>query len=267
MPGTEDMVSVRINFIGRRPGRRGGPAAGRGRAVPQQRRQRAGRPAGRAGGPGRGTRSSCSSPPAADPGDRGRGPAAIRREPARNSRRGRAAGGLPGQPADGAAGWGRIGAPGSAVRPRISGCCASCAWSGRAGCEPRVRGCGRRMQPAARPGIDATGDLLRLAGPGPARRLAAGPPSSFPGWIVILALSALFLAGTPPRWMRGGGPGAGAAVAAVAEHAGWGWWPANWKRAAGTRPGAMGSGTCSLAESPRPRSARGWCSSCSDAVA
>jgi chromate transporter len=42
-----------------------------------------------------------------------------------------------------------------------------------------------------------------------------------PGLILILALAALFLAGSPPRWVRGAGAGAGAAVAAVAVQAGW----------------------------------------------
>ena len=40
--------------------------------------------------------------------------------------------------------------------------------------------------------------------------------SSSPGLIVILALSALFLATHPPKWVRGAAAGAGAAVAAVA---------------------------------------------------
>ena len=42
-----------------------------------------------------------------------------------------------------------------------------------------------------------------------------------PGLVVILALAALFL-GAPPRWVRGAAAGAGAAVAAVALHAGMG---------------------------------------------
>jgi chromate transporter len=41
-----------------------------------------------------------------------------------------------------------------------------------------------------------------------------------PGLAMILALSALFLAGSPPRWVRGAGLGAGAAVVAVAVRAG-----------------------------------------------
>ena len=40
-----------------------------------------------------------------------------------------------------------------------------------------------------------------------------------PAVVLILVLSVLFLAGTPPRWVRGAGAGAGAAVAAVAVHA------------------------------------------------
>ena len=41
-----------------------------------------------------------------------------------------------------------------------------------------------------------------------------------PGLVAILALSALFLAGSPPDWVRGAGMGAGSAVAAVAVRAG-----------------------------------------------
>ncbi len=41
-----------------------------------------------------------------------------------------------------------------------------------------------------------------------------------PGLILILALSALFLSGSPPAWVRGAGLGAGAAVPAVAVSAG-----------------------------------------------
>ncbi|HXB16383.1 MAG TPA: chromate efflux transporter [Solirubrobacteraceae bacterium] len=41
-----------------------------------------------------------------------------------------------------------------------------------------------------------------------------------PGLVAILGLSALFIAGSPPDWVRGAGMGAGAAVAAVAVRAG-----------------------------------------------
>jgi chromate transporter len=43
-----------------------------------------------------------------------------------------------------------------------------------------------------------------------------------PAIVLILALSELFLTGSPPRWVIGAGGGAGAAVIAVAVHAAWG---------------------------------------------
>ena len=43
-----------------------------------------------------------------------------------------------------------------------------------------------------------------------------------PAIVLILALSELFLAGSPPRWVVGAGAGAGAAVVVVAVNAGWG---------------------------------------------
>jgi chromate transporter len=57
-----------------------------------------------------------------------------------------------------------------------------------------------------------------------------------PGLILILLLSALFLAGTPPLWVRGAGAGAGAAVAAVAVQAGWSLLVPSWKRASAREP-------------------------------
>ena len=51
--------------------------------------------------------------------------------------------------------------------------------------------------------------------------LAGGLAFILPGLVCILALSALFLEGTPPLWVKGAGAGAGAAVAAVAAQAGW----------------------------------------------
>jgi chromate transporter len=65
--------------------------------------------------------------------------------------------------------------------------------------------------------------------------LTGGVAFILPGLIMILALSVLFLAGTPPLWVRGAGAGAGAAVAAVAVQAGWSLVPPSWKRAAGSR--------------------------------
>jgi len=68
---------------------------------------------------------------------------------------------------------------------------------------------------------------------GPAGALLGGACFIVPGLIVILALAALFLAGSPPRWVRGAGAGAGAAVAAVAVNAGLGLLPRSWRRAVG----------------------------------
>lgn len=53
-----------------------------------------------------------------------------------------------------------------------------------------------------------------------------------PGLILILGLAAVFLAGSPPTWVRGAAAGAGAGVAAVAVHAAAGLAPASWRRAA-----------------------------------
>ena len=61
--------------------------------------------------------------------------------------------------------------------------------------------------------------------------LAGGLAFILPGLACILALSALFLAGTPPLWVRGAGAGAGAAVAAVAVQAGWTLLRPSWARA------------------------------------
>ena len=63
--------------------------------------------------------------------------------------------------------------------------------------------------------------------------LAGGAAFIVPGLILILALSVVFLAGTPQRWVRGAGAGAGAAVAAVAVQAAWSLLVPSWKRAIG----------------------------------
>ncbi len=65
--------------------------------------------------------------------------------------------------------------------------------------------------------------------------LVGGIAFIVPGLILILALSVLFLAGSPPPWVRGAGAGAGAAVAAVAVQAGWLLISPSWNRAAGSR--------------------------------
>ncbi|WP_259464941.1 chromate efflux transporter [Streptomyces sp. TLI_171] len=54
---------------------------------------------------------------------------------------------------------------------------------------------------------------------GPAGALVGGAAFIVPGLLLILLLSALFLAGNPPRWVLGAAAGAGSAVAAVAVQA------------------------------------------------
>src|SRR4029079_960308 len=61
--------------------------------------------------------------------------------------------------------------------------------------------------------------------------LAGGLAFILPGLACILALSALFLAGARPLWVKGAGAGAGAAVAAVAVQAGWTLLRPSWARA------------------------------------
>jgi chromate transporter len=104
--------------------------------------------------------------------------------------------------------------------------------------------------------------------------VAGGVAFIVPGLIVILALSALFLAGSPPPWVRGLGAGAGSAVAAVAVSAGWALLVPSWHRTGttGRRPGPALSarrvrwGAYLLAAGYLPRrSARGWYSFCSAA--
>ena len=61
--------------------------------------------------------------------------------------------------------------------------------------------------------------------------IAGGLAFIVPGLICILTLSALFLVGTPPMWVRGLGAGAGSAVAAVAVQACWSLLVPSWDRA------------------------------------
>jgi chromate transporter len=66
---------------------------------------------------------------------------------------------------------------------------------------------------------------------GAAGALLGGISFIAPGLVLILALSAIFLATHPPLWILGAAAGAGAAVPAVALHAAWGLTPSSWKRA------------------------------------
>jgi chromate transporter len=66
---------------------------------------------------------------------------------------------------------------------------------------------------------------------GPIGAIVGGVCFIVPGLIIILALSALFLAHSPPAWVSGAAAGAGAAVPAVAVGAAIGLLPASWRRA------------------------------------
>jgi len=74
---------------------------------------------------------------------------------------------------------------------------------------------------------------------GPAGALVGGLCFIVPGLMVILGLSAVFLAQHPPGWIHGAADGAGAAVPAVAVAAAIGLAPASWRRLVG--PSAGGS--------------------------
>jgi chromate transporter len=65
---------------------------------------------------------------------------------------------------------------------------------------------------------------------GRAGALTGGFAFIVPGLIVILALAALFLGGSPPLWVAGAGAGAGAAVPAVAVQAATSLLGASWQR-------------------------------------
>jgi chromate transporter len=80
---------------------------------------------------------------------------------------------------------------------------------------------------------------------GPAGALIGGACFIVPGLIVILGLSAVFLAARPPLWIRGAAAGAGAAVPAVALGAALGLAPASWRRAGPARP-ALARWACYL---------------------
>jgi chromate transporter len=66
---------------------------------------------------------------------------------------------------------------------------------------------------------------------GPTGALIGGLGFILPGLVMVLALSVLFLAGSPPTWIRGAGMGAGSAVAPVAVSTGLGVGLPIWRRA------------------------------------
>ena len=111
----------------------------------------------------------------------------------------------------------------SAARRRTSRCCASCASSAAAGSRPddfedAIAAC--NLLPG--PGLDAAGDLLRLAAARPAGGARRRARFIVPGLVAHpRARRRSSSRRSPPLWVRGAGAGAGAAVAAVAVQAGW----------------------------------------------
>ena len=102
---------------------------------------------------------------------------------------------------------------------------------------------------------------------GPAGALIGGLGFIVPGLALILGLSAVFLAGSPPVAVLGAAAGAGAAVPAVALHA-----AGRSSRRAGLASAQVGpsarGGSCtgSRVASSLPRSDRSWCSRSSPAA-
>jgi chromate transporter len=88
---------------------------------------------------------------------------------------------------------------------------------------------------------------------GRAGALTGGAAFILPGLALILVLAAVFLAGTPPLWVRGAGAGAGAAVAAVAVQAGSSLIPASWARA-----GSAGAGSARASSDGASSDGAGW---------
>jgi chromate transporter len=131
--------------------------------------------------------------------------------------------------------WGRIGCIGFGGPPTHIAllqdlCVTRRGWLSAEEFEDAVAACGLLPGPASTQLAIYCARRIR----GRAGALAGGAAFILPGLVVILGLSAVFLAGAPPTWARGAGAGAGAAVAAVAARAGLGLVPPSWRRAATT---------------------------------
>src|SRR6185437_223473 len=141
-----------------------------------------------------------------------------------------------------AAEWGRIGCigfggPPAHIRLLRDLCVERRAWLDAQEFEDAIAACNLLPGPASTQLAIFCAWRLR----GRAGALVGGAAFILPGLLLILALAALFLAGSPPRWVRGAG--AGAAVAAVAVQAGASLVPASWSRARRTADGAASRGT------------------------
>src|SRR4051812_25832706 len=129
--------------------------------------------------------------------------------------------------------WGRIGClgfggPPAHIRLLRELCVDREGWIDAAEFEDAVATCNLLPGPASTQLAIFTAWRVR----GPASAVVGGLAFILPGLVAILALSALFLSGSPPAWVQGGGKGAGAGVAAVAVQAGLALAPPSWRRAA-----------------------------------
>ena len=127
--------------------------------------------------------------------------------------------------------WGRIGCTGFGGPPTHIAllrrlCVNERRWMGATDFEDAVAACNLLPGPASTQLAIYCAWRLR----GRIGALVGGAGFILPGFALILALSALFLAGSPPLWVKGASAGAGAAVAAVAVQAGSSLVPASWRR-------------------------------------
>jgi chromate transporter len=131
--------------------------------------------------------------------------------------------------------WGRIGCTGfggppAHIRLLRQLCVERRSWLDAREFEDAIAVCNLMPGPASTQlAIFCAWRLRRRAG-----ALVGGAAFILPGLIVILALSVLFVAGSPPLWVLGTGAGAGAAVPAVAVQAGWSLLVPSWRNRAAT---------------------------------
>ena len=117
--------------------------------------------------------------------------------------------------------WGRLGCIGFGGPPAQMAllrelCVQREGWLTRAEFEDAIAACNLLPGPAATQLAIFCAWRVR----GPAGAIVGGLGFIVPGLLAILGLAALFLAGSPPAWVRGAGAGAGATVAAVAVRTG-----------------------------------------------
>ena len=117
--------------------------------------------------------------------------------------------------------WGRIGCVGFGGPPAHIAllrklCVEKRRWLGHEEFEDAIAACNLLPGPASTQLAIFT--AWRIGGP--LGGLLGGAAFILPGLIVIVALAAVFFAGSSPDWIRGAEAGAGAGVAAVAVHAG-----------------------------------------------